>query len=266
MSKDFDGRSVIVLGAGSVGPGWGNGKACAVRFAREGARVLCVDINAAAAEETAAIIAREGGKALAHKADVTRSDDIEALVARCVETWGGVDVLHHNVGIARVGGCVDLPEDDWRHIMDVNLTSAFLACKHVLPVMERQGKGAIVATGSVAGIRYTGVPYVTYYASKAALQHLMTSVALEYAAKGIRANTVLPGLMHTPMIFQGLPDAYADGDADRMIAVREQQCPTGAMGDAWDVAEAVLYLASDRAKYVTGTTLAVDGGISMKFT
>lgn len=252
MSKEFQDRVVIVLGAGSVGPGWGNGKATAYRFAQEGARVLCVDLNEAAAEETVAIITNEGGTALAHKADVSRSDDIEALVARCLETWGRIDVLHHNVGLAKVGGCVDLPEEEWRRIMDVNLTSAFLACKHVLPVMERQGKGAIIATGSIAGIRYTGVPYVTYYASKAALQHMMTSVALEYADRGIRANTVLPGLMQTPMIFQGLPDAYAAGDADRMIEVRNAQCPTGKMGDAWDVAEAVLFLASDRAKYITG--------------
>lgn len=254
----------IVIGAGSSGPGWGNGKASAVLFAREGAKVMAVDINEEAARETASIIREEGGEAVAHRADVTDADQVRALVERCLDQWGRIDVLHHNVGIVRVGGPVELDVEDWNRSLAVNLTSAFYTCKYVLPVMEKQGKGSIVATASISGIRYLGVPYVAYAATKAGLIEMMQSVALQYAAKGIRANAILPGLMNTPMIFHGLPQAYADGDAKRMVEMRDRQCPTGKMGDAWDVAHAALYLASDEARYVTGTNLVVDGGLTAR--
>lgn len=259
-------KVVLVMGAGSSGPGWGNGKAASVLFAREGAKLLCVDIEPDAAAETAAIIAGEGGRAEAQAADVSRADQVEAMVARCLALYGRIDVLHNNVGILEVGGPVEASEESWDRIMAVNLKSMFLTCKHVLPVMERQGKGAIVNVASIAAIRWLGVPYVSYSASKAGVVQLTRSVALQYAAKGIRANAILPGLMNTPMIVEPLKEAYAGGDADRMIAVRDAQCPMGHMGDAWDVAYAALYLASDEAKYVTGTELVVDGGITAKVT
>lgn len=259
-------KVALVMGAGSSGPGWGNGKAASVLFAREGAKLLCVDIEPDAAAETAAIIAGEGGRAEAQAADVSRADQVEAMVARCLALYGRIDVLHNNVGILEVGGPVEASEESWDRIMAVNLKSMFLTCKHVLPVMERQGKGAIVNVASIAAIRWLGVPYVSYSASKAGVVQLTRSVALQYAAKGIRANAILPGLMNTPMIVEPLKEAYAGGDADRMIAVRDAQCPMGHMGDAWDVAYAALYLASDEAKYVTGTELVVDGGITAKVT
>ena len=259
-------KVVLVMGAGSSGPGWGNGKAASVLFAREGAKLLCVDIEPDAAAETAAIIAGEGGRAEAQAADVSRADQVEAMVARCLALYGRIDVLHNNVGILEVGGPVEASEESWDRIMAVNLKSMFLTCKHVLPVMERQGKGAIVNVASIAAIRWLGVPYVSYSASKAGVVQLTRSVALQYAAKGIRANAILPGLMNTPMIVEPLKEAYAGGDADRMIALRDAQCPMGHMGDAWDVAYAALYLASDEAKYVTGTELVVDGGITAKVT
>ena len=259
------GKVAMVVGAGSSGPGWGNGKAAAVLFAREGARLFCVDINRAAAEETAAIIREEGGEAEAHRADVAKAQEVEAMVARCLAVYGRIDVLDNNVGIVEVGGPVEASEESWDRVLDVNLKSMFLTCKHVLPVMERQGGGVLVNIASIAGIRDTGVPYVSYSASKGAVIPFTRSVALQYAKKGIRANAILPGLMNTPMIVEPLKGAYAEGNVEEMVRRRDAQCPTGKMGDAWDVAYAALFLASDEAKYITGTQLVVDGGITAKF-
>ncbi len=264
MGERLKDRVALVVGAGSVGPGWGNGKAAAVLFAREGARLFCVDINPTAAEATADIIAGEGGEAVAFQADVSKAADVAEMVARCLEHYGRIDVLDNNVGILEVGGPVEASEASWDRVMEVNLKSMFLTCKHVLPAMERQGAGVIVNIGSIAGLRWLGVPYISYHASKGAVVSFTRAVALEYAAKGIRANAVLPGLMNTPMIVEPLKDAYAGGDVDKMLEIRAAQCPMGRMGDAWDVAHAALFLASDEARYVTGTELIVDGGLTAK--
>ncbi len=258
-------KVAIVTGAGSVGPGWGNGKATAVLFTREGAKVLAADLNLAAVEETKSIIDKEGGACTVHQADVSKADEVRAMVDHCIDVYGRIDILHNNVGIVDVGGPVDVSEERWDRVISVNLKSQFLTCKYVLPHMEKQGKGAIVNISSIAGIRYTGIPYVSYSATKAAILGLTQSVALEYAKKGIRANAILPGLMNTPMIVEPLKEAYAGGDVEKMISIRDEQCPTGKMGDAWDVAYAALFLASDEAKYITGTHLIVDGGITCKF-
>ncbi|WP_340118294.1 SDR family oxidoreductase [Pelagibius sp. 7325] len=265
MAGRLAGKVAMVVGAGSSGPGWGNGKATAVLFAREGARLFCVDINLEAAEETVDLIRGEGGEAESCRADVSKAAEVEAMVARCLETYGRIDVLDNNVGILQVGGPVETDEANWDRVLDVNLKSMFLTCKHVLPVMERQGGGAIVNIASIAGIRDTGVPYISYSTSKGAVLPFTRSVALQYAKKGIRANAIVPGLLNTPMIVEPLKDAYAEGDIEQMIRLRDAQCPTGKMGDAWDVAYAALFLASDEAKYITGTELLVDGGITAKF-
>ena len=268
-------RVVIVVGAGSVGPGWGNGKAAAVLFAREGARVLAVDIDAGAVSETAGIIAGEGGTVETFVADVSRADQVRAMVDACLDRFGRIDVLHNNVGIVAPKPTAEVSEDDWDRICAVNLKSMFLTCRAVLPAMEqnafrvdadgrRIGRGAVINISSVSGIRWTGVPYVTYSVTKGAVLPLTRSIALEYAERGIRANAILPGLMNTPMIVEPLKDAYGGGDVDRMIDARDVQCPTGYMGDGWDVAHAALFLASDDARYVTGAELVVDGGISAK--
>jgi NAD(P)-dependent dehydrogenase (short-subunit alcohol dehydrogenase family) len=266
----LSGKTAIVTGAGSSGPGWGNGKAVAVLYAREGAKIACVDLNREAVEETAAIIRAEGGEALVFAADVGRKADVDALVGDCLARWARIDILHNNVGILAKGGPVELDEADWDRVVRVNLTSMFLTCKAVLPAMVRQfeadGKGgAIVNIASIAGIRYTGVPYIAYSTTKGAVIPFTRAVASEYAARGIRANCVLPGLMNTPMIVEPLKDSYGDGSVEAMIEARDRQCPTGKMGDAWDVAYASLFLASDEAKYVTGVSLPVDGGITLKF-
>jgi NAD(P)-dependent dehydrogenase (short-subunit alcohol dehydrogenase family) len=260
------GKTAMVVGAGSIGPGWGNGKATAVTFAREGAQVFCVDRNGKAAQETADIITGEGGTAAAFTADVSRSADVEAMVAACLKTYGRIDVLDNNVGIAEMGSVVEVTEADWDRVFAVNLKSAFLAMKHVIPVMEKQGGGSIINISSIASIRHLGISYVSYGTSKAAMNQMTKTTAVEFAPKHIRVNAILPGLMKTPMVEHsaGLASSYAAGDVEAMWRTRDAQVPMGHMGDAWDVANAALFLASDESKYVTGLELIVDGGITVK--
>jgi NAD(P)-dependent dehydrogenase (short-subunit alcohol dehydrogenase family) len=260
------GKTALVVGAGSIGPGWGNGKATAVTFAREGAQVFCVDRNTAAAEQTVKIITAEGGHATAFTADVSRADDVEATVAACLKAFGRIDVLDNNVGIAEIGGVVEVLEEAWDRVFAVNLKSAFLAMKHVIPVMIGQGGGSIINISSVASIRHLGVSYVTYATTKAAMNQMTRTTAVEYAPKNIRVNAILPGLMKTPMVEHsaGLAGSYAKGDVEAMWRARDAQVPMGHMGDAWDVANAALFLASDDSRYVTGIELVVDGGITLK--
>jgi NAD(P)-dependent dehydrogenase (short-subunit alcohol dehydrogenase family) len=267
MADRLKGKAALVVGAGSIGPGWGNGKAAAVTFAREGARVFCADINLPAAEETADIIKGEGGDAVAYRADVSKAADVAAMVEACAAAYGRIDVLDNNVGIAEVGGVVELPEADWDRVFAINLKSAYLTMKYVIPIMNRQGCGSIINISSIASIRYTGVPYATYYATKAALNQLTRTTAAEYAKQRIRVNAILPGLMKTPMVEKSaaLAKSYGGGDAEEMWRVRDRQVPMGFCGDAWDVAWAAVYLASDESRYVTGIELVVDGGITLKY-
>src|SRR6201995_5475956 len=260
------GKTAMVVGAGSIGPGWGNGKATAVTFARQGAQGFCVDRNGAAAEETVKIITGEGGKASAFTDDVSRDADVEAMVAACLKTYGQIDVLDNNVGIAEMGGVVEVSEAEWDRVFAVNLKSAFLSMKHVIPVMVKQGGGSIINISSIASIRHVGISYVSYNASKAAMNQMTRSTAVEFAAKHVRVNAILPGLMKTPMVEHsaGLAQSYAGGDVQAMWRARDAQVPMGHMGDGFDVANAALFLASDESKYVTGIELVVDGGITCK--
>ncbi|MGQ0664533.1 MAG: SDR family NAD(P)-dependent oxidoreductase [Pseudomonadota bacterium] len=269
MAGRLQGKVAIVTGAGSSGPGWGNGKATAVLFARQGAKVFGVDLRPQAAAETKAIIDAEGGVSTMHAADVSLGPEVKTLVERCLGTYGRIDILHNNVGIVELGGPVETSEEDWDRIARINLKSMFLTCKYVLPQMVRQfeaeGKGgAIVNIASISGVRWLGVPYIAYATTKGAVIPFTRAVALQYARQGVRCNCILPGLMNTPMIVEPLKGAYGGGDVEKMISVRDAQSPTGKMGDAWDVAYAALFLASDEAKYITGVDLAVDGGITLK--
>src|SRR6202795_4434593 len=260
------GKTAMVVGAGSIGPGWGNGKATAVTFAREGAQVFCVDRSGAAAEETVKIIAAEGGKAAAFTADAANAGEVEAMVAACLTSFGRIDVLDNNVGIAEMGNVVDVSEASWDHVFDVNLKSAFLSMKHVIPIMEGQGGGSIINISSIASIRHLGISYVSYATTKAAMNQMTRTTAVQYAPKHIRVNVILPGLMKTPMVEHsaGLAASYAKGDIEAMWRARDAQVPMGHMGEAWDVANAALFLASDESRYVTGLELVVDGGMTLK--
>jgi NAD(P)-dependent dehydrogenase (short-subunit alcohol dehydrogenase family) len=234
-----------------------------VLFAREGAKVLAADLNLDAAVETKRIIESEGGICMAVAGNVSHADDVAAIVDACITAFGRIDLLHNNVGIVEVGGPVETSEESWDRVNDVNLKSMFLTCKHVLPHMERQGKGAIVNIASVSGIRWLGVPYISYAATKAAVIQFTRVIALQYARSGIRANSILPGMMNTPMVHAAEVIAAYGGSAEEMVRRRDEQCPMGRMGDAWDVAYAALFLASDEAKYITGTELIVDGGLTV---
>jgi NAD(P)-dependent dehydrogenase (short-subunit alcohol dehydrogenase family) len=260
------GKTAMVVGAGSIGPGWGNGKATAVTFARQGAQVFCVDRNGAAAEETVKIITSEGGKAMAFTADVSRGAEVEAMAAACLKAYGRIDVLDNNVGIAEMGSVVEVSETEWDRVFAVNLKSAFLSMKHVIPVMQQQGGGSIINISSIASIRHLGISYVSYATSKAAMNQMTRTTAVQYARDHIRVNAILPGLMKTPMVEHsaGLAASYAAGDVEAMWRARDAQVPMGRMGDAWDVANAALFLASDESKYVTGLELVVDGGVTLK--
>ena len=265
MANRVKGKVALVAGAGSIGPGWSNGRAAAVLYAREGAKVFAVDINLAAAEETKHIIENEGGQCTIRETDVSNSDQIKIMVKKCIETYGRIDILHNNVGIIDACGLVETTEESWDKVMAVNVKGIFLACKYCIPYMEKQGGGAIVNISSTASIRYTGYPSASYNASKGAVNQLTQNIAMQYAGKGIRANCVLPGLIHTPRIDGSLTSGYGDIDVEEMIEKRNNMCPTKKMGDAWDVAYAALFLASDEARYITGANLVVDGGITCKF-
>ena len=254
------GRVALVFGAGSSGPGWGNGKAAAVMYAREGARVIAVDLNLVAAEETATIIAGEGNQAVALAGDITKSADVIEIVGEVVTRFGAIDILHNNVGITDMGGIAEITDERWQKVMDINLTGVFLTCRQVIPVMQRQKRGAIINISSIAGAVINPYPYYSYFASKAGLNHFTRAIAVQYAKDGIRANAIMPGLMDTPMVHAQVAGQYADKEA--MIRARDAASPTGKMGTAWDVAKAAVFLASDDAGYINGVCLPVDGGLS----
>ncbi|MEW6268091.1 MAG: SDR family NAD(P)-dependent oxidoreductase [Thermodesulfobacteriota bacterium] len=255
--------AIVVGGGQTAGETLGNGRATAMLFAREGAAVVVVDRSEDAARDTERAITSEGGRASVVVADVTRSEDCARVAAECVAAHGRIDVLHNNVGIGVFGGPVELAEADWDRVVDTNLKSMFLTCKHVLPHMERQGSGAIVNVSSLASIRSSPIPMLAYNASKAGVNALTRTVAMQYAAKGIRANAILPGLIHTPMAVDEVVRRCGI-DRDRLVRARDEAVPMQRMGEAWDVAYAALYLASDEAKYVTGVLLPVDGGLTCK--
>lgn len=261
MSNRVKGKVAIVTGAGSIGLGMGNGKASAIVYAREGARVMLVDYNIDAANETKALIQEEGGDCIVFKADVSKSNGCKSIVEKCIQTYGRIDILHNNVGIEVPGGINEIDEDDWDKTMTVNLKSMFLTCKYSIPHMEKQGSGCIINISSVNAIRTLSALSVPYSASKAGVIALTREIAIQYAAKGIRANTILPGLMNTPLVVTALTKAYG-GDVKEMIKMRDAMCPMKKQGDAWDTAYLALFLASDEAKYITGANLVVDGGFT----
>ncbi|MDP2241470.1 MAG: SDR family NAD(P)-dependent oxidoreductase [Burkholderiales bacterium] len=261
---DLTGKVAIVTGAGTVGAGWGNGKATAVLLARQGAQVFGTDIKREAVEDTRAIIEKEGGTCVTQVCNMTVSDEVKAAVDACLQRFGRIDILVNNVGGSAPGDPVAMSEEVWDAQLDHNLKTVFLGCKHVLPVMEKQGGGAIVNISSVAGFSHQvgGRVHVAYSTAKSGLLGFTQSTAMAYVKKGIRCNLVVVGTMHTPLVEQRLTKQLGAADAAALIAKRNAAVPMGRMGDAWDVAHAVLFLASDEARYITATSLTVDGGLT----
>lgn len=246
------GKVAIVVGAGSRGPGVGNGKAAAILFAREGARALCVDLVEARARETVELIRGEGGEAAPFVADVTRADDCRAMVEAAVTRWGGLDVLHCNVGIESRRDLVDTTEDEWDRVLTVDLKSVFLATRGAVPALAARGGGSVICVSSVAGLRGHG--RTAYAAAKAGIIGFVRSVAVQLGPQGIRVNAIAPGTVWTPMV-EGLgPEARER---------RRRATPLGTEGTGWDVGWGAVYLASDEARWVTGQTLVIDAGLTM---
>ena len=248
------GKVAIVTGAGSRAEGIGNGRAAAVLFAREGARVLLVDQSRDAAEATLRMIRDEGGEAAAFDADVTRSEDCRAMVDEAVSRWGRLDILDNNVGIGGRATVVDVAEADWDHLMRVNVTSMMLTSKHAVPVMARGGGGAIVNISSIAALRPRGL--TPYSVSKGAVIALTRAMAIDHAPQHIRVNCIAPGPVYTPMV-------YGAGMSEELRERRRLASPLGIEGSGWDIGYAALFLVSDEARYITGVVLPVDGGVTI---
>ena len=238
----LQGKVAIVTGAGSVGPGWGNGRAMAVRFAEEGARVFACDRDLTRLDETVALMKKSGGTLMAHDCDVTESASIKAMVEACLKTYGRIDVLVNNVGGSAAGGPVEMSEEVW----------------------DAQGGGVIINIASTSGLRWTGAAQVAYAATKAAVIQLSRVVAVQYAARGIRVNTVVPGQLHTPMVEARLAGQRAGGDVEAIMRQRQKRTPLAFAGDGRDTANAAWVLASDEARFITGTEIVVDGGMTVR--
>jgi NAD(P)-dependent dehydrogenase (short-subunit alcohol dehydrogenase family) len=260
-------KVAIVIGAGqSPGEGMGNGRATALVFACEGAKVLCADKNLASAEETAAMAEREGGTARAIKADVTSDASLRTMIDHAVKSWERIDILHYNVGVSLAGGDkspLEITEEAFDNVNTINLRGFVMACKHVLPIMRQQRSGSILSVSSVAALSST-YPTVAYKTSKAGMIAFTEQVARQNAEFGVRANTILPGLMDTPMAVDtrarewNKPRAEVATSRNARVPLRRR------MGTAWDVAYAALFLASDEANFITGVSLPVDGGALLR--
>ena len=263
MPGRVEGKVALVMGAGCVGPGWGNGRAAAVLFAREGAKVFAVDKNPDAMTETVARVGNDG-EIVTHVCDATDDAQVKATTEACRDRFGRIDILLNNVGGSAPGGVAEMSEDTFDHQIDYNLKSVFLACRNVIPVMIGQGGGAIVNTASTSGISFSGSPQIGYASAKAAIIQFSRVTAVQYAKQGIRVNTVIPGQMHTPMVEVRLAKQRTGGDIEALLKSRVARIPLGFMGDGRDTAAAVLFLASDEARFITGTEIVVDGGMTAR--
>lgn len=270
MGSLLKGKVAIVTGAGStIGvpdrPPIGNGRASAIVYAREGASVMAVDILPEAAEETKRMIEKEGGICLSFQGDITRSGDCLAMVEQCLKAFGRIDILHNNVGIGlpKKGGSLEVDEENWDQVMNINLKGMFLSCRAVIPQMVKQGKGSILNISSLAAIKHSVPELFVYSIAKAGVNTLTRCLASEFADKGIRVNGIMVGLIDSPLIYKEILELYG-GDLEKMRKDRSQRVPMKRMGEPWDIAYASLFLVSDQAKYITGQILSVDGGLSLR--
>lgn len=269
MGDRLRGKVVIVTGAGSV-PGpqdiapIGNGRAAAIVYSQEGASVVAVDLNLGAAEETKQMIDAKGGICSVFQADVSRSQDCQSMAEHCLKTYGRIDILHNNVGIVakKPGGILEVDEDDWDLVMNVNLKSVLHTCRAVLPQMVKQKSGSILNISSLAAVTHTNPKLFIYTISKAAVNTFTRCLAIEFADKGIRVNCIMPGMIDTPLIYKDILRFYG-GDMERMRRERSERVPLKRMGEPWDIAYASVFLVSDEAKYITGQVIAIDGGMML---
>jgi NAD(P)-dependent dehydrogenase (short-subunit alcohol dehydrogenase family) len=261
MTRRLEGKVALITGAGSVGPGWGNGRAAAVLFAREGAKIVAADLDRVAAAETARLIEQEQGQVEVLEADVTDLASVSAMADAALKRFGRIDVLLNNVGGSVPGGPEEMSVEDFKGQLDVNLTSVFITTKVVLPHMVKQKSGAVVNVGSIGGLRHLGHDHVGYSAGKSALVQFTRQLAVRYARDGIRCNTVIPGMIDTPLLEHRVSRHKGRGDLATLHEQARQRVPLGKRGEAWDVAYAALFLACDESKYVTGTEILVDGGL-----
>ena len=258
---NLDGKTAIVTGCGSEGEGWGNGRAIATLLARQGAKVVGTDLNYKAAKNTQDFILKENNKCEIHEVNMSNKKDVDSFFKNVTKQHEKINILVNNVGRSEPGDPEVLDYDVWREQFSTNLDTAFFAIKQIIPIMKKIGGGSIVNISSVAGMRYVGKPQVGYSASKAALMQMTKTTAIIHAENKIRLNCVVPGLMHTPLV-ERLANKYADGKYDEFVKTRNNQVPMKKMGSSFDVANAVLFLASDEAKYITGTEIVVDGGLT----
>ena len=260
------GKIAVIVGAGQgPGAGMGNGRATALVFAREGAKVLAVDLDLKSAQDTSALISEAGGESAAFEADVTSEASLQAAVKAAVNRWGQVDILHNNVGLSLAGGDanpLEITEAAFDRISAINLRGTIMACKHVLPVMRAQRSGAIINISSIAAWA-TNYPTVAYKTTKAGMIAYTQQIATQNAEFGIRCNVILPGLIDTPMAVDTRARTWGKS-REEVAATRDARVPLRRkMGTAWDVANAALFLASDEASFITGVALPVDGGSSL---
>jgi NAD(P)-dependent dehydrogenase (short-subunit alcohol dehydrogenase family) len=264
MPGRVEGKVALVVGAGCVGPGWGNGRASAVLFAREGAKVFAVDKNQESMIETVACVGNDG-EIDTYVCDAIDDSQVKDMMEACRNKYGRIDILLNNVGGSAAGGVAEMSPETFDKQLEYNLKSVFLACHHVIPIMiEQRGGGAIVNTASASGISYSGSPQVGYASSKAAVIQFSRVTAVQYAKHRIRVNTVIPGQMHTPMVEVRLAKQRAGGDVESLLKSRVDRIPLGFAGDGRDTAAAVLFLASDEARFITGTEIVVDGGMTVR--
>ena len=248
-------KVAIITGAGSRAEGIGNGRAAAILFAREGAKLLLVDRDEQAAQATLELIRAEGNDAVIHTADVTSSEDCRAMVRAALDRWGRLDILHNNVGIGGRGTVEEITEEDWERVQRVNVTSMMLTAKHAVPAMRASGGGAIINISSIAALRPRGL--TAYSVSKGAVATLTQALAVDHGADGIRANCIMPGPVYTPMV-------YAAGMSDELRNRRREASLLKIEGEGWDIGWAAVFLASDEARYITGIILPVDGGVTIR--